>query len=136
MRLFLDANCIIYLHEGAPDLQLTIQRRIAHLATAGSVQLLVSRLSLLECRVKPIRDSDRSTLAVYDRFFAADGLVVVELSPAVVERATKLRASVGLRTPDALQMACAIESCADLFLTGDKQLARCTEVAVEVIVVG
>ena len=38
--------------------------------------------------------------------FARSDLLWQELSPAVVEQATTLRAQHGLRTPDALQAAC------------------------------
>ena len=50
-----------------------------------------------------------------------------------IERATELRARHGFRTPDAIHLATAIEERADLVLTGDVALRRCSEVAVEVV---
>ena len=58
---------------------------------------------------------------------------MAEISPAVIERATELRARYGFRTPDAIHVATAIEERADLLLTGDTGLARCTDVKVEVL---
>ena len=60
--------------------------------------------------------------------------MLVDLSSSVVERATDLRARYSLKTPDALHLATAIELHADVFLTGDQTLARCADVAVEVLV--
>ena len=37
------------------------------------------------------------------------------------------------RTPDAIHLATAIEEHADVFLTGDDDLKRCTEVKVETL---
>ncbi|MCP9915858.1 type II toxin-antitoxin system VapC family toxin [Cyanobium sp. ATX 6F1] len=42
----------------------------------------------------------------FDAFFARPDLHWVELTRSVVEAATELRLSYGLRTPDALQAAC------------------------------
>jgi len=83
--------------------------------------------------VRRIRDKDQKLLADYDPFFAASRLEIVEISAEVVERATALRAGYGFKTPDAIHLASAIEAKAGIFLTGDGALARCTEVAVEVL---
>lgn len=66
-------------------------------------------------------------------FFAGVELVLAEVSSAVVERATDLRARYNLKTPDAIHYATAGETGATVFLTGDRALSRCTEVPVEVL---
>lgn len=108
---------------------------VARLATALGVtgSLVTSRLTRLECRSKPMRTGDLATLAQFDIFFAGVELAIAEVSPAVVERATELRARYNLKTPDALHYATAVEVGATVFLTGDRALARCTEVPVEVL---
>ncbi len=94
---------------------------------------MTSRLSRLECRTKPLRAGDTGLLADYERFFTARRLLIAELSAAVVERATELRARYGFKTPDALHLATALIQRAGTFLTGDAALARCTELTVEVV---
>jgi predicted nucleic acid-binding protein len=80
----------------------------------------VSRLSWLECRVRPAHNNDLATLATFDAFFARPDLVWMELSQNVVELATAIRVRYGLRTPDALQAASCLQLGArHLFLTGD-----------------
>jgi predicted nucleic acid-binding protein len=75
--------------------------------------------------------SDVATLAQFDVFFAGVEIVLVEISAAIVERATDLRARYNLKTPDAIHYA-TVEAGATVFLTGDGDLARCSEVPVEV----
>jgi predicted nucleic acid-binding protein len=97
------------------------------------VSLVTSRLTRLECRSKPLRAGDLATLGQFEVFFAGVELVLAEVSAAVVERATDLRALYNLKTPDALHYATALEVGATAFLTGDRALARCSEVPVEVL---
>ncbi|MGR9051540.1 MAG: type II toxin-antitoxin system VapC family toxin [Gammaproteobacteria bacterium] len=104
-------------------------------ARKTNAQLSISRLSFLECRVLPLKTKNAELLHCYDRFFRLPGLEIVELDATVIDIATELRAnySGSLRTPDAIQLACAITSCADQFLTGDKKLAAIQDIKVIVV---
>ncbi len=107
-------------------------RRLAgSLGVVGS--LVTSRLSRLECRSKPLKAGQLATLAQFDVFFYGVEVVMPDVSAAVIERATELRAKYNLKTPDALHYATAINVGATVFLTGDRALSRCTEVPVEVL---
>lgn len=133
MILFLDACALIYRFEGAAEYRTAAIALIAQV-TAGqtTVDLAVSRLSVLECRVKPLRDGDADLLKRYDDFFAA--VHVVELSPAVVDLATELRVRHGLKTPDALQAACALSLQGDaVFVTADQGFSSVTALDVRLI---
>lgn len=134
MRLYLDANAIIYLIESVAPFQHRVLSRVLQAETSSPPGLiLTSRLSRLECRVKPLRDNDHPLLQRYDAFFSRSRLHLVELDAPIIELATEYRARYGLKTPDTLHLASAKTSGADLFLTGDAQLARCTDVNVEVL---
>ena len=108
-----------------------VARLAASLGLPGS--LVTSRLTRLECRSRPMRAGDLATLAQFDVFFAGVELLVVEVGPAVIERATDLRARYNLKTPDAIHYASAVEVGATVFLTGDRGLSRCSEVPVEIL---
>lgn len=130
--IYVDANVIIRLVEGQPAVRAPIEARLAAArGVRGSV--LTSRLTRLECRVKPLRVGDAVVLAEYEGFFAGPELVLCEITPAVVEKATDIRATLRLKTPDALHLATAVVSGASAFLTGDRDLTRCTEIPVEVL---
>ncbi|QVL54366.1 MAG: PIN domain-containing protein [Cyanobium sp. M30B3] len=61
----------------------------------------------------------------FEALFAQPDLLVVDLSGAVVERATQLRATHGLRTPDALQAACCLQlGPGAVMITGDAGFQR------------
>jgi predicted nucleic acid-binding protein len=58
---------------------------------------------------------------------------VLGLSTAAAERAADLRARYRLLTPDALQIAVALEAGCEAFLTNDLMLKRVTELRVLVL---
>ncbi len=126
MILFLDANIIIYQVEAVEPFNrqvfATVQELVARHPDAG---FAVSRLSMLECLVKPLREQNTAEIDRYRAFFASAGLQMVEVSSQVIETATLLRARHGLRTPDAIQAASALSVKAPVtFLTGDKQFTK------------
>jgi predicted nucleic acid-binding protein len=133
MRLYLDASTIIYAIESLPPFRDTVIAWIMQAEGIVGGIVITSRLSRLECRVKPLREANAELLAKYDEFFTRKLVSVAEITAPVIERATDLRVRYGLRTPDAVHLATAIEEHAAVFLTGDTALARCTEVRVEVL---
>ena len=130
MIAFLDASAVIYAVEGSAAWAEALKHQLRQLARSeeasmGGLQLAVSRLSWLECRVGPLRRRDAEALARFDTFFLHPDLEWVELSPAVVEQATHLRAEHNLRTPDALQAASCLQFAGDaVMVTGDAGFQR------------
>ena len=126
MIVFLDANIIIYRVEAvAPFNQqvlATLQELVAQHPQSG---FAVSRLSMMECLVKPLREQNSADIEWYRSFFASTGLQIVEVSAPVLETATILRARHGQRTPDAIQAASALSIKGPVtFLTGDKNFSK------------
>ena len=122
MTFFLDANVIIYRVEAVEPFNhqvlVVLQELVAKHPNAG---FAVSRLSMMECLVKPLREQNSADIDRYRGFFASTGLHVVEMNAFVIETATILRARNGLRTPDAIQAASAISIKGPVtFLTGDR----------------
>jgi predicted nucleic acid-binding protein len=124
MITFLDSNALIYYFEGAQQFRQAVVDVLQGIkASDAQAQVAVSRLGVMECRVKPLREGNRALLAQYDNFFTQ--VQIVELTAAVVTHATDIRATTQLKTPDALQAACALSlgaSC--IFVTGDEGFAR------------
>ena len=130
MIAFLDASAVIYAVEGTVVWAEAVKQQLRQLAdsaepSAGGLQLAISRLSWLECRVGPLRRRDADALARLEAFFLHPDLEWVELSAAVVEKATHLRAEHNLRTPDALQAASCLQLGADaVMVSGDTAFQR------------
>ena len=127
-----DTNVVIRLLEGNAAARAPLEARLLPPRGTGRF-LLTSRLTRLECRVKPLRAGDVALLARYDAFFSGSEVQLLELTGPVVEKATEIRALLNLKTPDALHLASAVLAGAAAFLTGDRSLARCTAVPVEVL---
>jgi len=106
MKLFLDANVIIYWVESAePFYTKFISVMQSLYVKYPHASFAISRLSFLECRVKPLKENNREMLLLFDNFFNAHNLLIVELDAHVVNIATHLKSQHLLRTPDALQVA-------------------------------
>ena len=126
MTIFLDANIIIYGVEAvepfATQVVATVQELVAEYPDAD---FAVSRLSVMECLVKPLREQNTTDIDRYRSFFASVALQIIEVSALVIETATLLRARHGLRTPDAIQAASALSIKGPVtFLSGDRQFCK------------
>ena len=136
MRLFLDACALIYRFEGAHAFRQATTELLQQLtAQQRDVELAVSRLFVMECRVKPLRDGDAALLQRYAAFFAS--VQILELDATVVDMATDLRTRHGLKTPHALQAASALiwqrSGGEVLFVTADQGFDRVPTLAVRLI---
>jgi predicted nucleic acid-binding protein len=124
MIVFLDSSALIYYFEGATpyrDAVLKVLQTVKEQHPSATVA--ISRLGMMECRVQPLREGNADLLARYEAFFQQ--VQIIELSAEVVDHATRLRAATGLKTPDALQAACALSLAGPTgFVTGDTGFAR------------
>ncbi len=120
MRLYLDTAPVIYVVEQVPDFSEKILRYIQK----PDIELVVSDLTWMECRVKPLAENNETLLADYDKFFSQSIIEIVELSRKVLERATHIRSQYNIKTPDAIHLGAAIISKCDIFLTNDQSLER------------
>jgi len=130
--IYLDACVVIYAVE-ADDHRGDAVR--ARLARHPSEQFAVSALVRTECLVGPLRRGDLELEARYRSVL--DLLHQLSLDDTVHERATRLRAATGLRTPDALHLAAAqVHGCSALW-TNDDRLGRASRgLAVDVLAPG
>lgn len=89
MKVFLDACAIIYLIEShQPQGEKT--RYLVTEITQNKGQLLVSTLSLLECRVIPLKTKDNELLAKYQQFFTSPYVQLVQLTDDVINNVAHL----------------------------------------------
>lgn len=129
MRIYLDSAAVIYIVEQATPYADLLDARLAD----REVVTVTSDLTRLECRVKPLRDQNIAVLRDFDDYFEGVFESIVPLSREVIDLATDIRARYGFKTPDSIQLAAAIWSHCDIFLTNDSRLDRFRELTVEVI---
>ena len=130
--IYADSGIIIRWVEGAEKVRAPIEMRLQRTAPADRV-FVTSRLSLLECRCKPLRDRDEELLRLYDDFFDSEEVRVREIDVAVVERATAIRAAMNLKVPDAIHAATAILDNVTEFWTTDRRFSNCPDLNLEVM---
>ncbi|MGZ8217897.1 type II toxin-antitoxin system VapC family toxin [Methylomagnum sp.] len=133
MKLFFDACAVVYTVESAEPYFADLARLCAkHRLEYPKAGIVVSRLSCLECLVKPIRDRNAALIGKYRDFFQSADLEIVELTADLVEIATHLRAQYGLATPDAIQAASSLISGAHVFVTNDAVFRRIPQLDVRI----
>ena len=96
---------------------------------------LTSVLTLLEVLIKPLRDGRVDLTAAYRQLLTnAANLQLHALDAGISERAAQLRAQhQWLRTPDAIQIATALERGAEILVTNDERWKRLSEIEVPVL---
>jgi uncharacterized protein len=130
--VFLDANAVIYLIEQPATLGPQTKARVNNLLAIGE-RLVVSDLVRMECQVGPLKANDQVLLAQYVTFFQSPDVSVLTVSPAVCDRAARIRAQYGFKPLDSLHLAAAVEHRCTLFLTSDAPLKRFPDIPVEIL---
>jgi predicted nucleic acid-binding protein len=130
--MLLDACAIIYLLEGSDEKSDKVRQLVTDYLAAGKSPVFVSSLSILECLVIPKKQANTRLIAEYEAFFAANHVQVIDVKRDIVYLAVDLRAKYNLRTPDALQLACALKQQVK-FITGDKGLLKVEAVNVVIL---
>ena len=118
----LDTAPLIYLFEENPT-YLPCIRPFFEAVDQGEFRVVTSVVTLTEVLVHPMRHRDRELADQYRRILLhASQVTAVPVSETIAEEAARPRATHGLRTPDAIQLATAIGSGASSFLTNDSRL--------------
>ncbi|MHB9035919.1 MAG: type II toxin-antitoxin system VapC family toxin [Armatimonadota bacterium] len=118
-KLGLDTSPIIYFVESHPvyDARVT---PVFQMIENGNMAAVTSVISLIEVLTQPLRlNNDELCLQYHDLLLNAEHLELVSIDPVIGHKAALLRAEYGIRTPDALQLATAIEAGCEAFLTND-----------------
>jgi predicted nucleic acid-binding protein len=115
-----DTMVFIYVFEEHP-LYLPFLRSFFQEVEKGNLEATTSTITLTECLVQPYRKKDMVLAARYMVLFRNfPHLSVLPVTDEIAERAAILRASYGLKTPDAIQLATALLSASHAFLTNDE----------------
>lgn len=131
--VFLDTAPLIYFMEGQSPYQ-SILARLFDFNDKRGFAFVTSAVTLLEVLVKPLRDGKKLLADQYRTILTtAPGIEIFEITTAIAEQAAQLRATHNLKTPDAIQLATAIEFGADYFLTNDNRLKAISEIKVVIL---
>ncbi len=131
--LGLDTSPFIYFVEQNP-LYVDLMREVFKRITNSDFQACSSVITLTEVLVQPLRQNNQTLANEYrDLLFNGANFQLFPLTTLIAETAAKLRAKHSLRTPDALQIATALENGCDAFLCNDNGLKRVTELQIFIL---
>ncbi len=117
--IYLDSCVVIYLVERHAQWGQLVADAIA---AAPDVRLGVSPLVKCECLVGPIKRGDLVLRRAYDEVFSL--FATLAMPEGVYLQAAELRARFGVKTPDALHLACAQHHGCDALWTNDDRLTQ------------
>jgi len=120
--VYVDANVVIYAVEKI-DPYHSLLEPLWLAAQAGRLQIVTGEITWLETLVKPLREGNAALETLFRAFLTAREVRLVPATLATWERAARLRA-LGLKTPDAVHAATALDSGCVLFVTNDTGFRR------------
>ena len=118
-QVYLDTNIFIYAVEGFDRFEEEISLFFSAVEQ-GEIETITSKLTLAEALVKPFREGNERYQQIYREALQdrASFHLVSVTRPLLVESA-RLRASTGLRLPDAIHLATAREAGCSTLVTND-----------------
>ena len=131
-RFFWDTNVFIYLLDATGEWNKTARFLQSSMKERG-IQLVTSTMTLGELQVGPRRVGDEAVAARY-KAAVLHTATVVPFDEAAADRYAQVRATTGVRGPDAIQLACAAAHGVELFITNDVRLHNARVAGVHFIV--
>jgi predicted nucleic acid-binding protein len=120
----LDTVVFIYFVEEHPEFLPLVGPLFSGVDT-GRWPAVTSALTLLETLVVPFRAGDTALAERYEALLShSRGLRLVDLDRSLLRGAAHLRATLSVKTPDALQLAAALMTGCTSFVTNDRALPR------------
>lgn len=130
-RLFLDTAPVVYLIERNPDFIDRVKPIFARLDR--DIIGVVSPITLAECLVYPIKQGLTDLEQIFTEMMTGKSIDFVPTDIKIAKIAATIRAKYNFQLPDSIQIATAISSDCDAFLTNDVALARVTEIRAIVV---
>jgi len=121
-KVFWDTNLFIYLIEGSGERAQRVAELYERMLERGDA-LFTSALTLGEVLVKPMECQDDALCAQYEEAIVG-GALVLPFDASAARQFAAIRTDRSIRTPDAVQLACAASAGIDLFITNDDRLSR------------
>ena len=121
--VYIDASSLIYSVERVEPYR-TLLEPMWQEAQDGNLTIVSSPVLVIEALVKPLREGNAEIEMQYRELFSSNAVRLLDASCQVFEDAARLRASTGLKAPDALHAATALRAGCALFITNDTDFRR------------
>ena len=132
-RLGFDTAPLIYFVEKHPE-YIDVVREIFRQVDKGIIAGMTGMISLAEVLVVPKRLNNKMLEAAYrDILLTSDNFTTVAIDASIANCAADLRTRYKIKLPDALQVAAALETGCEAFLTNDEALGAITDLRIIVL---
>ena len=129
-RVYFDTNPIIYFIEQNTQF-IELVTPVFEMIGEDSILAFTSELSLTEVLIKPIRDNRIQIIQTHKELLLDPELfTLISPNQDTFLLAAELGGKSSMRMPDAIHMACAIESKCKYFITNDKGIKSTADVTV------
>jgi predicted nucleic acid-binding protein len=131
--VYVDTSAVIYSVEKI-DPYWTVLQPLWQAAQQGQFIVLSSELVLLETLVKPLKEADTVLETTFrELLLASKEVQLIPVSLSILEKAAHLRASTGLKSPDAIHAATALSVGSPMFVTNETIFKRVSGLTVVVL---
>ncbi len=131
--VFLDTAPLIYYIEENKGYA-KVLGKLFEANAQNKFQFSTSVLTLMEILVQPIRMNEAKLVEEYENIICNSTTIdIYDFNIEIAKTAAKIRAEYGFKTPDSIQLATAISTNSDYFLTNDKQLKSFKEIEIIVL---
>lgn len=133
-KVFLDTAPFIYLIEDNPKYAKAVANYIADQIVLFDSTLCTSAITIAEFSVKPKRNNEVSVIKKFKNKLKEHDIKVFDITEHIAELSADLRTKyTSLKNFDALQLATAISSGCEQFLTNDRELKKVKEITIILI---
>ena len=121
-KIGVDTAIFVYLIDEHPRF-LPLVQPLFDAVAEGARELVTSASTLLEVLVVPYRAGNADLALRYESILTnSRGITVLDITRQQLRIAARLRASTGVKTPDALQLAAALNAGCSAYLTNDRRI--------------
>jgi predicted nucleic acid-binding protein len=132
-RIGFDTPVFIYYIEQSSS-RASAAAAILRAVEDGRFEGITSIITLAEVTIRPLKLGRAEIADAYEALLGnIPNLAIVDLDARSARIGAELRATYGLRTPDALQIAACLAHGAEAFVTNDRRLRRITEIDVHLL---
>lgn len=133
-RIFLDTAPFIYLIEDNPKYAKPVANYIAEQIIVNEAILFTSAITIAEFCVKPKRNNELVVIEKFRNKLNEHQVTIFNITEHIAELSADLRTKYpSLKNFDALQLATAISSGCDKFLTNDHELKQIKEITIVLV---